>query len=189
MRLRILLVISAVVALTFAYPDYLRPVVSSKGGEEHVTGQLVIQLSPSQRGLVQMSKSEGVALFGIPALNELSNKWHVNEAEPLMRKPHPTEIDRKYGLGLQYVIQFGADQDVAPVMADYQALAEVELVCPNGVMRFDEAPNDPLYSSQWHWRNLNATVAWGIAKGDTSVLNAPLDDGVDLDHPDLGGLR
>ena len=185
MRPRILLVISAVVALTFAYPDYLRPVVSSKDGEEHVAGQLVIQLSPSQRGLVQMSKSEGVALFGIPALNELSSKWHVNDVEPLMRKPHPTEIDRKYGLDLQYVVQFDVDQDVAPVMADYQSLVEVELVCPNGVMRFDEAPNDPLYPSQWHWQNLNATFAWGIAKGDTWVLNVPLDDGLDLDHPDI----
>src|SRR5512139_262246 len=98
MRLRILLVASAIVALTFAYPDYNRPVVSTKGGEEHVAGQLVIQLSPSQRGLVRLSKSEGVAFFGIPALDRLSRKWHVGEVEPLMRKPHPTDIDRKYGL-------------------------------------------------------------------------------------------
>jgi hypothetical protein len=185
MRLRILLVVSAVVALTFAYPDYNRPVVSTKSGEEHVAGQLVIQLSPSQRGLVQLSKSEGIALFGIPALDQLSRKWHVGEAEPLMRKPHPTDIDRKYGLDLQYVVQFDVGQDVAPVMADYQAQAEVELACPNGVMRPDEAPNDPLYPSQWHWQNLGAEWAWGIAKGDTSVLNVSLDNGVDLDHPDI----
>ncbi len=184
MRLRTLLVISAVVALTFAYPDYNRPIVS-RDGEEHMAGQLVIQLAPSQRGLVQLSKSEGVVLFGVPALDRLSRTWHVNEAEPLMRKPHPTDIDRKYGLDLQYVVQFDVDQDVAPVMAEYQSLAEVELVCPNGVMRFDEAPNDPLYPSQWHWQNLNAVAAWGIAKGDSSVLNVPLDDGLDLDHPDI----
>jgi hypothetical protein len=102
-----------------------------------------------------------------------------------MRKPHPTDIDRKYGLDLQYVVQFGVDQDVAPVMADCRALAEVELVCPNGVMRSCEAPNDPLYSSQWHWQNLNAALAWGIAKGDASVLTLVLDDGIDLDHPDV----
>jgi hypothetical protein len=185
MRLRILLVVSAAVALTFAYPDYKRPVVSSKGGEEHVAGQLIIQLAPSQRGLVQLSKSEGVVLLGIPKLDELSRKWHVNDVEPLMRKPRPTDIDRKYGLDLQYVVQFGVDQDVAPVMADYRALTAVELACPNGVMRMDEAPNDPLYTSQWHWQNLNAVTAWGIAKGDTSVLTAVLDDGLDLDHPDV----
>jgi len=185
MRLRILLVAFAAVALTFAYPDYRRPIVGSKDGEEHVAGQLVVQLSQSQRGLVRLTKSEGVALFGIPALDELSRKWHVDEAEPLMRKPHPTDIDRKYGLDLQYLVQFGVDQNIAPVVADYQALAEIELACPNGVMRADEVPSDPLFASQWHWQNLNAVTAWGIAKGDTSVLNVPLDGGLDIDHPDV----
>jgi hypothetical protein len=185
MRLRILLVVCAAVAMTFAYPDYHRPIVSSKDGEEHLAGQLIIQLSQSQRGLVRLNKSEGIALFGIPKLDELSRKWKVNEAEPLLRTPNPSEIERKYGLDLQYLVQFGIDQDIAPVMADYRALAEVELACPDGVRQLDEAPNDPLYSSQWHWRNLGAAWAWGIAKGDTSVLNAPLDDGVDLDHPDI----
>jgi hypothetical protein len=185
MRLRILLIVSAVVALTFAYPDYNRPVVSTKSGEEHMAGQLVIQLAPSQRGLVRLSKSEGVALFGVRALDQLSSKWKVEEVEPLLRKPRPTDIDRKYGLDLQYVVQFGVDQDVAPVLADYQALAEVEIACPNGVMRFDEAPNDPLFSSQWHWQNLNAVTAWGIAKGDSAVLSVPLDDGLDIEHEDV----
>ncbi len=185
MRLRILLVVSAVVALTLAYPDYTRPVVSTRSGEEHVAGQLVIQLSPSQRGLVQLTKSEGVALLGIPALDQLSRKWLVDEVEPLLRKPRPTDIDKKYGLDLQYVVQFDAGQDVAPVLADYGSLAEVELACPNGVMRSDEAPNDPLFSGQWHWQNLGAAWAWGIAKGDTAVLSVPLDDGLDLDHPDV----
>ena len=185
MRLRILFVASVVVVMTFAYPDYKRPVVSGKDGEEHVAGQLIIQLSPSQRGLVRPSKSEGVALFGIPALDALSRKWRVDEAEPLMRKPHPTEIDRKYGLDLQYLVQFDVDQDIVPVMADCQALAEVELVCPNDVMRFEEAPNDQLYTNQWHYQNLGAAIAWGVAKGGTSVLNVPLDDGLDLDHPDI----
>jgi hypothetical protein len=185
MRLRILLVVCTAVAMTFAYPDYRRPVVSSKDGEEHVAGQLVIQLSQSQRGLVQLNELAGVMHFGIPALDGLSSKWRVNEVEPLMRKPNPTAIDRKYGLDLQYLVQFDINQDVAPVLADYQALAEVELACPNGVMRPDEAPNDSLYTSQWHYQNLDAAFAWGFAKGDTSVLNMVLDDGVDLDHPDI----
>ena len=185
MRLRILLVVSAAVALTFAYPDYNRPVVSSKDGEEHVAGQLIIQLSQSQRGLVKLSKSEGVALFGIPALDELSRKWNVGEAEPLMRKSNPTAIDRKYGLDLQYVIQFRVDQDVTPVADEYLSLPHVEVVSPNTVMRHCEEPNDPLFSSQWHHQNLGAAIAWGVAKSDTSVLSMVLDDGLDLGHPDV----
>jgi hypothetical protein len=185
MRPRILLVICAAVAMAFAYPDYTRPVVSTPGGEEHIAGQLVIQLSQSQRGLVHPGKSGSVATFGIPALDELSSKWHVDEVEPLMRSPRPNDIARKYGLDLQYVIQFGVDQDIAPVMADFAARAEVELASPNGVMRLDEAPNDPSYASQWHFQNLNAAYAWGFAKGDTSVLSLVPDVGVDVFHPDI----
>ena len=183
--LRILFVVCAAVAMAFAYPDYTRPVISTKSGEEHIAGQLVIQLSQSQRGLVHAGKSGTVATFGIPVLDQVNSKWHVEEAEPLMRRPHPTDIDRKYGLDLQYVIQFGVDQDVAPVMADYAARAEVELVSPNGVMRLDDVPNDPSYASQWHFQNLNAAYAWGFAKGDTSVLSLVPDNGADVFHPDI----
>jgi hypothetical protein len=185
MRLRMLLVVSAVVVMTFAYPDYRRPVVSGKDGEEHVAGQLIVQLSPSQRGLVKPSKSEGVALFGIPALDALGGKWHVDEVEPLMRKPHPTDIDRKYGLDLQYLVQFDVEQDVAPVADEYRSLPQVEFASPNIVMRHCEEPNDPLFANQWHYQNLGAAWAWDVAKGDTSVLNLVLDDGLDLDHPDI----
>ena len=185
MRLRILLVVSAVVAMTFAWPDYNRPVVSGKDGEEYVAGQLIIWLSQSQRGLVRLNQSEGVVLFGISALDELSRKWHVNDVEPLTTNPHPSDIDRKYSIDLQYLVQFDADQDIVPVADEYRALPQVELVCPNSVMHADEAPNDPLFSSQWHFQNLNAAVAWGIAKGDTTVLNMPVDNGVDLEHPDI----
>ncbi len=182
---RILPVVSALVALTLAYPDYNRPVVVSEAGEGHIAGQLIIQLSQSQRGLVRLLRSESVALFGIPALDGLSKKWHVNDIEPLTRKPEPSPIDRKYSLDLQYLVQFDVDQDIAPVMADYRALPQVEVVCPNNVMHFDEVPNDPLYNYQWHYQNLGAAWAWDIAKGETSVLNLAPDNGVDLDHPDI----
>ncbi|HTW92682.1 MAG TPA: S8 family serine peptidase [bacterium] len=185
MRQRVLFVVVAAVAMTFAWPDYNRPVVRSKDIADHVAGQVIIQLSQSQRGLVRLTKSAGVALFGIPALDELSRKWHVDDAEPLLVSLHPTDIQRKYGLDLQYIVQFGANQDIAPVMADYKALAEVELACPNNVRHFCDAPNDPNYASQWHLQKIGAPWAWTIAKGETTVLNAPLDNGVDLDHPDI----
>ena len=62
-------------------------------------------------------------------------------------------------------------------------------------------PNDAFYNLQWHWNNtgqstgtigldISAEAAWDIttggvtAQGDTIVL-AIIDDGMDLDHPDL----
>jgi hypothetical protein len=185
MRLRILLIVAAAVAMTFAWPNLSRPVVSGQDGEEHMAGQLVLQLSQSQRGQIRVTKTEGVMYFGIPALDALNRKWRVDDVTRLMGNPRPSAVEMRYGCDLQYVIQFDASQDVAPVAADYLALPEVELACPNGVMRFDEAPNDPYFVSQYHYQNLAAATAWGVAKGDTAVLNVPLDDGLDLGHPDI----
>ncbi|MCF8236570.1 MAG: fibronectin type III domain-containing protein [Saprospiraceae bacterium] len=71
----------------------------------------------------------------------------------------------------------------------------------NHIGAFRKAPDDPNYFQQWHWKNTgqnNGTVgadldleeAWDIttggltATGDTIVV-AIVDDGTDLDHPDL----
>ncbi len=51
-------------------------------------------------------------------------------------------------------------------------------------------PNDPFFDTQWQWQNIAAEQAWDITtggvtdNGDTIVV-AIIDDGTQLDHPDL----
>jgi hypothetical protein len=185
MRSKVLLVVMVAVTMVFAYPDLGRPHVTTSDGAAHVAGQLVIQLSQSQRELVNVTSTDGVMLFGIPALDQLSRKWKVDDVTKLMGNPRPNEIDKRLGCDLQYVIQFSQDQDITPVAADYRALSQVEVVCPNGVLKLDETPNDPSFNQQYHHVNLGAVMAWNVAHGDSTVVNVPIDDGVDYGHPDL----
>ncbi|MCI0745891.1 MAG: S8 family serine peptidase, partial [Verrucomicrobia subdivision 3 bacterium] len=71
--------------------------------------------------------------------------------------------------------------------------AEPDMI-PQMVKHF--VPNDPLFSQQWHLRNLgvspqrndadiDASEAWDTSRGSTNIVIAILDDGVELDHPDL----
>jgi subtilisin family serine protease len=46
-------------------------------------------------------------------------------------------------------------------------------------------PNDEYLSNQWHLQLINAPAAWEITTGDPNIIVAVLDDGVDLNHPDL----
>jgi thermitase len=46
-------------------------------------------------------------------------------------------------------------------------------------------PNDSLFSEQWYLPQIEAPHAWDISKGETNVVVAVLDTGVDLDHEDL----
>ena len=68
-----------------------------------------------------------------------------------------------------------------------------EFVQPDWVCRVDElvVPDDPILSSQWHLigtNGMNAQGAWNIALGDPGIVTVILDDGVDVDHPDLSYL-
>lgn len=80
--------------------------------------------------------------------------------------------------------------------------AEVELVAVDGRRKHTLVPNDTLYAAnngaqpavgQWYLRaptaeivsSINATAAWDVTTGSSSVIVAVLDTGVRKDHPDL----
>jgi putative cell wall-binding protein len=48
-------------------------------------------------------------------------------------------------------------------------------------------PNDPSFPDQWAPRRVRAPEAWARSTGDTSVVVAVVDSGVDATHPDLAG--
>ncbi len=52
---------------------------------------------------------------------------------------------------------------------------------------FARTPNDPFFVNQWYLRMIGMETAWDTATGDSSMIVAVLDTGVDLDHPDLAG--
>jgi hypothetical protein len=124
--------------------------------------------------------------FGLPRLDAVLRRWHVSDAMALVTPEQAAIFAGKYQGDLMYTIQFDADQDVAPVAADLEALPEIAYAEPNGVMKMDETPNDPYFTSQWHLTKLQGPIAWNIAHGDSTVLYVAVDDGFDWMHPDLG---
>ncbi len=185
MMKRVLALVLVAVAVVLALPDLTRPVVTATDGEQYLAGQLIIKLNPALRGKISPTNKHGLVLFGVPALDKLNRHWQVDDVTQIYRDPNPSPIAQKYGCDLQYIIQFDQGQDVKEVAESYQALAEVEYACPNGVMKLDEEPNDPRFVSQWHLPQIGAPYAWSVVKGDTSVINLVIDDGADWPHPDI----
>ena len=92
-------------------------------------------------------------------------------------------------------VVMGGDTDavVADVPASNYSLVgkEAEL---SGLARYVEPimqfeaqfePNDPYYSLQWAPPQIEANWAWNLTRGNSSLLVAIIDTGIDYTHPDL----
>lgn len=76
------------------------------------------------------------------------------------------------------------------IMAAYAELDMVDHVEPIGIHNLDVTPNDPNYSSQWHYfgtYGVDADDAWAMEAGDATVVVGDLDTGMKYTHGDLGG--
>lgn len=91
---------------------------------------------------------------------------------------------------------------IETVLAKLRTQNGVLIAQANHILTLRKTPNDPLYSNQWQYVNsgqlggimdadIDADLAWDLttggvtANGDTIVV-AVIDDGLDINHPDLG---
>ncbi len=98
----------------------------------------------------------------------------------------------------QYRLRVKDPKDTLAVANIYQESGKVEFSDPNLLTEVRKAalPNDVLIGEQWHLENtgqgsgsigedVSASEAWNINAGSPNIVIAIIDDGVDIDHPDL----
>ncbi len=87
---------------------------------------------------------------------------------------------------------------VAETVQLYRLDPDVECAEPNYYRQTDATPNDAHFNFQWGLNNvgqsggtqdadIDAPEAWNIQTGNSAVVVAVLDTGVDMDHPDIVG--
>ena len=79
--------------------------------------------------------------------------------------------------------------EVEDIAKNIAALPDVEYAEPDYIMLPALIPNDPQYSSQWHYFDtygINAPAAWNITTGSSGIKIAVIDTGI-TDHVDLTG--
>jgi len=74
-------------------------------------------------------------------------------------------------------------------LAAHPAIAETmpDYHLPRRPSAIDIPPNDPRYGGQWYLDRLGMEEAWRLETGDPGVAVVIVDNGCELDHPDLRG--
>lgn len=86
------------------------------------------------------------------------------------------------------VVRLAPGTSPEAAMTAYRTSGLVEYVEQDAFVHALITPNDPMYSSQWHYPQIGLPAAWDITTGG-AVIVAVLDTGTRFAHPDLSGIH
>lgn len=162
----------------------------------------------------QMSRtSQGYLRTGNASLDQALSRSKATNMKRVFRHGGKFEAKhRKHGLHLWYEVQIDESTDVNQAVSMFGKLSEViksEPIYEKSIggrermlseakimMPLNSAPDDPRFVDQWHYNNTGQTggtpgadisllQAWSTETGDSQVIVAVTDGGIDVDHEDL----
>ena len=157
-------------------------VLKNRENSQYLPDRVIIKLMP------QASPSLSKSTFGIASIDRiLSRTAGVSAAHLFPTAPaalRPDDVD----LSLMYTVSYSSPNDPFSLAEELSRLPDVQYAEPWFVYPLAQAaftPNDSLYSQQWSLQKINAPAAWNITKGDSTIVIAIVDSGVEWTHPDL----
>jgi parallel beta-helix repeat protein len=76
-------------------------------------------------------------------------------------------------------------EDKSSFIQEAQASGLSRYIEPRTVFHVDFVPNDPYWVNQWGPQKIKADFAWNTTKGNSTIIVAVIDTGIDYTHPDL----
>lgn len=94
---------------------------------------------------------------------------------------------RTMALANTVVVKVPDSQTVPEMVAKLKADPNVEIAEPNYKYRAYATPNDPMFGQLWGIKKIGAPTVWDTSYGDSNLIVAVVDSGVDYNHEDLKG--
>ncbi len=161
-----------------------------------IPGEVLVSFKVGQD--VTVTPVAGKPHTGIASLDAVLSRDDVATLEPLFGGMVQSFKDPavRADLARHFIIRHGATGGNAAVIRDLEALSMVDVAESNLLLPADGTAYNPddLVDTQWYIRNTDlggsdtrALGGWAESLGDSNVIVAVLDSGVDYRHPDLGG--
>ncbi|HTR81558.1 MAG TPA: S8 family serine peptidase [Bacteroidota bacterium] len=150
------------------------PLRSKSNAPEIMPGVIYVKFKPQPTSGVQTSS----------AYASVAQKYSVLQAsQPFLRvarKPSEEEFTRIFKFIIPQSI------DVMNVVKELRNDPNIEYAEPSYIRHTTGyTPNDPSFAAQWNLAKIDASAAWNVTKGDSTVVIGIVDSGTDYTHEDL----
>jgi len=144
-----------------------------------IPGEVIFKLGPE----TALLKTRAITT-GVSEVDAVLTNYNLRSVEPMFRS---VKVRRRGVPDISRIYIARYDSDVSPyvIAKSLEKLSQVIYAEPRFIRRVEETPNDSLFSSQWHLSKIQASAAWDITHGDSTIIVAIVDNGFDMDHPDL----
>jgi len=157
-------------------------VMKTRENSQYLPNRVIVKLMP------QANPSLSKSALGIASIDRILSRTAGASASQLFPTATATMRPDDVDLSLMYTVSYSSPNDPFSLAEELSKLPEVQYAEPwfiYPLARVAFTPNDSLYSQQWSLQKINAPAAWDITKGDSTIVIAIVDSGVEWTHPDL----
>lgn len=154
----------------------------TRDNSQYLPNYVIVKLMPQAQAT--LSKSA----LGISSVDRVLSRAAGLATAQLFPTMTAMERSDDVDLSLFYSVSYSSPNDPFSLAEELSKLPEVQYAEPWFVYPLAQTvftPNDSLYEQQWSLRKINAPEAWNITKGDSTIVIAIVDSGVEWTHPDL----
>lgn len=131
---------------------------------------------------------------GASDLDRALQMFSLQKISPAVQTKLPSD---PFGLKRVLRLELARSADIEPLLNVLRELPGTEYAEPQPKRNFNgssgkdserrvaNVPTDPLYPDQYFYPLMQAPSAWDLTRGDPSVVVAVVDNGCDIEHPDL----
>lgn len=153
--------------------------------KDYVPGEIIFKMKPQ---VAESCHKDKIAIPSFEKILKDHDAEHLHKIFPNHKPPA-----KKYhfsgqpyaDLSLIYQVNIPQEKSLEKVINKLLQTGMIEYAQPRYVPKLFYEPNDPFIESQYYLDNIMAYDAWAIEQGDTNIVVAIIDTGIDLYHPDL----